>query len=223
MARFVYAIDDEAIAELADPRAALGGKGASLAAMAELGIPVPPAFVISTDAFHHWRSSGELSFLDHEIDVALARLERAVGRRFGDGAAPLLVSVRSGAAISMPGMMDTLLNIGACTETLSGLRAMLGPDVADSVLSRLQNDYARIVGASLPADPHRQLRGGIAQVFRSWDSARAITYRRRAGIDDDLGTAVTVQAMVFGVAPGFSGTVTLTPKGGLIFRVRELS
>jgi pyruvate,orthophosphate dikinase len=208
MRRFVYSIGDPEIAALPDARALLGGKGLSLAAMAGLGVPVPPAFVVTTEAFHHWRATGRLDFLDREVAEALARLESSAGRGFGEAGRPLLVSVRSGAAVSMPGMMDTILNIGACDKVLPGLSDYLGAAGA-GVFARLQADYARIVGLPLPADPQAQLRGAIERVFLSWDTERAKTYRRRADIADDLGTAVTVQAMVFGVAPGFSGTGVL--------------
>jgi pyruvate,orthophosphate dikinase len=130
----------------------------------------------------------------------VARLEETVGRRFGDAADPLLVSVRSGAQVSMPGMMDTILNVGLNDETAEGLALVSGNrDFVEACHARLQKMYTEIVGvATVPDDPWEQLRGAIEAVFRSWNSERALSYRAREGISDDLGTAVTVQTMVFG-------------------------
>ena len=209
MGRYVFGMGDAIPADTAVARALLGGKGAGLFEMRRLGIGVPPAFVITTEAFARWRSSGSIAFLDEELAEQLGELGRELGRTFGGRERPLVVSVRSGAAASMPGMMDTILNLGLDDASVAGLADMVSPDRASRAYDRLRTTYAEIVGASLPPDPFDQLRGAIAAVFSSWDSARARTYRTRAAISDDLGTAVTVQAMVFGTAPGFSGTGVL--------------
>jgi pyruvate,orthophosphate dikinase len=134
-----------------------------------------------------------------------------VGRAFGDAADPLLVSVRSGAPVSMPGMMDTVLNLGLTPSTVEGLgRAVGSAEFAADCLRRLRSGYREVIGsAALPDDPWVQLREAIEAVFRSWNSARAVAYRQREGIADDLGTAVTVQAMVFGNRGATSGTGVL--------------
>ncbi|MGE0385002.1 MAG: pyruvate, phosphate dikinase [Gammaproteobacteria bacterium] len=185
----------------------LGGKGASLALMsAGLGLPVPPAFTLTLNAFRRWRGEGGLAFLEAELRAAIARMERTLGRGFGARSRPLVVSVRSGAPVSMPGMMDTILDLGLNDETEAGLAAEIGAATAADAHRRFREMFARIVGTPPPAEPWSQLRMAIEAVFASWDGERARTYRRRAGIADDLGTAATVQAMVFGNAPGFSGT-----------------
>lgn len=226
----------------------LGGKGAGLAAMSRMGVPVPPGFTITTDACRAFHASGGRSLPDGlmpELERGLAHLEAATGRRLGDPDHPLLVSVRSGAAVSMPGMMDTVLDVGLTRASLDGLAAMgAGRRFALDSYRRLMEMYAEIVhgldpstliglrddilelarvtelaalpleyleglctayekemteaDAPLPADPKAQLLGAIEGVFRSWNTRRAMNHRRAAGIPDDLGTAVTVQAMVFG-------------------------
>ena len=129
----------------------------------------------------------------------MAEVEAATGRRFGDPSDPLLVSVRSGAPVSMPGMMDTILNLGLTPATTEGLARVTGdPAFAAACRDRLSTMFASIVGEPVPDDPWRQLRLATEAVFRSWNSDRAKAYRRREAIPDDLGTAVTVQAMVFG-------------------------
>ncbi len=230
----------------------LGGKGANLAEMSRLGLPVPPGFTICTAECHEYtRSGGRLSkALYDDVLKALAKVERAMraGRsapRFGDASNPLLVSVRSGARASMPGMMDTILNLGLNEKTVEGLAARANPRFAwdsyrrfiqmygDVVLgvpherfeSRLEalkesrhtendtaldaRDWKQLVGEYLeivrsetgrpfPQDPHEQLRGAIGAVFSSWMNERAIRYRRLNEIPEHWGTAVNVQAMVFG-------------------------
>ncbi|HJR52717.1 MAG TPA: PEP/pyruvate-binding domain-containing protein, partial [Gemmatimonadota bacterium] len=179
----------------------LGGKGANLAVMAaQLGLPVPPGFTISTDVCRdvvagHWPEG-----LDASLHAHMQRLADRAGRRFGDPSDPLLVSVRSGAAVSMPGMMDTILNLGLNDELARGLAAVTGDEAfAADCLRRFRAGYRAVIGAeAVPDDPWDQLRTSIEAVFRSWNSDRAVAYRRREGIADDLGTAVTVQAMVFG-------------------------
>ncbi|MEX2183237.1 MAG: pyruvate, phosphate dikinase [Chloroflexota bacterium] len=182
-----------------DPQAAraiAGGKAANLAIMArDLGLPVPPAFVITTATCRAFLTGGGWpDDLDDEIRRRMAALEATVGRRFGDPDGPLLVSVRSGAPVSMPGMMDTILNLGLP----SGGTALDDPFTA-ALRGRLVAGFRDIVGIeAVPDDPWVQLRLAIEAVFRSWQGDRARAYRQKEGIADDLGTAVTVQAMVFG-------------------------
>ena len=234
-------------------RALMGGKGASLAEMATtLTLPVPPAFTITTEVCLSYLASGWPDDLDRELRTAVTGLEERTGRRLGDPANPLLLSVRSGAAISMPGMMDTVLNLGLNGETVAGLgRAtsarfaldshrrfvqsyadvVLGVDadlpevVAAAVreagadreadldagaLAGLLDDLHAIVdgsdGAALPEDPFDQLRAAVAAVFDSWMGERAVEYRRREDISGSLGTACTIQAMVFGNRDDASGS-----------------
>jgi len=230
----------------AGERDLLGGKGANLAEMTRIGLPVPPGFTITTDAFRAFRQhDGRVpDELWCEVAAALGEVETRLGKRFGDPTAPLLLSVRSGARDSMPGMMDTILNVGLNAETVAGLARLSGERFAWDSWRRLIQMYGRVVlgadgeafehalaaararsgvehdheldiaalrelvdefraivaatGVPFPDDPWDQLRGAVAAVFRSWDSPRAIAYRRSAGLREDGGTAVTVQAMVFG-------------------------
>ena len=225
-----------------------GGKGANLAEMASIGLPVPPGFTIATgECLRYLKEGGDFSeALQAEVTAALAHVERAVGKTFGDAGDPLLVSVRSGAAISMPGMMDTVLNLGLNDTTVQGLAATSGDErfawdsyrrfiqmYGDVVLgvdhglfeealeivkedngfyndTELSSDdwkaivgefkqiVADALGHAFPQDPHEQLWGAIRAVFDSWDADRAKVYRRINDIPRDLGTAVNVQAMVFG-------------------------
>ena len=234
----------------------LGGKGANLAEMTSvLHLPVPPGFTITTEACRqHLRSGGWPSSLDDEIAEHLSRVERAMDRHLGDPDDPLLVSVRSGAKFSMPGMMDTVLNLGLNDESVRGLAAQTGNerfaldsyrrfvamfgrivlDVDGSLFDRLLDDAKRLAGVTVdaeiptellrylvpryqqvvlaetgepfPQDPTRQLRMAVEAVFHSWDGARAVAYRTREHIPQDLGTAVNVQAMVFGNRDDNSGT-----------------
>src|SRR3954468_8088280 len=177
----------------------------------ELGLPVPPGFVITTAACRAYLAGGWPEGLDDEIREHMRQIEARVGRRFGNPADPLLVSVRSGAPVSMPGMMDTILNLGLSEDTASGLAAATGdqPFAADC-LTRFTAMFTSVVGAqAVPADPWEQLRAAIEAVFRSWNSERAQAYRAVEGISDELGTAVTVQAMVFGNRGERSGTGVL--------------
>jgi pyruvate, orthophosphate dikinase len=223
----------------------LGGKGAGLAEMTALGIPVPPGFTIEAAVCADYTKGIALDGLKTEVGEALARLERATGRRFGAVSDPLLVSVRSGARSSMPGMMDTILNLGLTSKTARGLAAASGERFAldcrrrflqmygDVVLNVPKHDFEealtgkrnekkaksdadlsaedlrelvssfeatirRHTGSGFPDDPEEQLWGAIGAVFRSWDNERAKTYRRLHHIPGDWGTAVNVQAMVFG-------------------------
>jgi len=221
MTRYIY--------DFAEPsdggRELLGGKGIGLAEMTQLGIPVPAGFTITTDACRAFMtSSGKVEGLDEEVSEHITRLEEQTGKRFGDAEDPLLVSVRSGAAISMPGMMDTILNVGLNEESVAGLARTTGNEefardcyrrliqmfgetvediphehfsVDDSV-ERAREIYERETGDGFPQDAREQLRRAIAAVFESWNSSRAQVYRRMYGIPDDLGTAVNVVQMVFG-------------------------
>ncbi len=233
----------------------LGGKGANLAEMTSvLELPVPPGFTISTDACRSYITGGWPDGLTKEVDRALDKLEKAMGKHLGDPGDPLLVSVRSGAKFSMPGMMDTVLNLGLNDESVEGLakqtsderfaydsyrrfiqmygRIVLGlpgdefdrlfdaakeladttsdADVPPELLRYLVTSFKQIVerstGAPFPQDPTQQLRGAIEAVFGSWNGPRAVTYRNRERIPHDLGTAVNVQAMVFGNRDDNSGT-----------------
>ncbi len=190
--------------------ALVGGKAANLAVMLgpELGLPVPPGFVVTTEACRAYLAGGWPDGLDEELRERMAGVEAATGRRFGDPANPLLVSVRSGAPVSMPGMMDTILDLGLNDATTAGLAAATGDAAfAAACRERLGVMFREIVGVdAVPEDPWAQLRLAVEAVFRSWNSDRAVAYRRREGIPDDLGTAVTVQAMVFGNLGADSGT-----------------
>jgi pyruvate,orthophosphate dikinase len=237
-----------------DLKALLGGKGANLAEMTSvLALPVPPGFTITTDACRAYMDTGWPDGLDDELAHHVASLERFMGRRLGEPADPLLVSVRSGAAFSMPGMMDTVLDLGLNDESVRGLAAGTDERFALDSYRRFLSMYGRIVlevpgeafdealeqakakagvatdaelapealealvdqhkglieertGRTFPQDPRAQLRGAVEAVFRSWRSPRAQAYRRRERIPDDLGTAVNVQAMVFGNRDDRSGT-----------------
>ena len=209
---YVYAFDHPHNLPPSDVKRIVGAKAANIAVMAnELGLPVPPGFTVSTAACNAFLLRGWPDGLEAEIDEHLRRVESIVGRRFGDPSAPLLVSVRSGAPVSMPGMMDTILNLGLNAATAAGLAASSGnPDFAADCHRRFVAMYRQIVGVDeVPDDPRQQLRGAIEAVFRSWNSDRARAYRRHEGIPDDLGTGVTVQAMVFGNHGPDSGTGVL--------------
>ena len=198
--RHVFDFDDAPFGTAEERRRLLGGKGANLVLMSsELALPVPPGFVISTSACLEYLAGSWPQGLDDEMRAAMDRLGAHLGRRFGDPADPLLVSVRSGAPVSMPGMMDTILNLGLNDETVAGLARVAGSEFAEDCLRRFREGYAAVIGvADVPQDPWQQLRAAVEAVFRSWNSDRARAYRAREGISDDLGTAVTVQAMVFG-------------------------
>ena len=233
----------------------LGGKGANLAEMTNIGLPVPPGFIITTEACRYYLEQGSTpAGLDEEIAAHLDQLESAIGRKLGDPADPLLVSVRSGAKFSMPGMMDTVLNIGLSDESVQGLAKqagnerfawdayrrliqMFGKTVLDvdgehfehaieaakkakgvsndldldaADLQNLVETFKGIVkaqaGRDFPQEPREQLDLAIKAVFHSWNSPRAILYRRQERIPTDLGTAVNVVAMVFGNLGMDSGT-----------------
>src|SRR3954467_11912195 len=240
MTRYVYGFDEPS----EGGRDLLGGKGIGLAEMTQLGVPVPAGFTITTDACRAYLASGgEVEGLDEEIGEYLARLEEQNGKRFGDPEDPLLVSVRSGAAISMPGMMDTILNVGLNDKSVAGLARSTGNEefardcyrrliqmfgetvddiphesfsVDDSV-EQARGIYEHETGHGFPQDAREQLRRAITAVFDSWNSSRAQVYRRMYGIPDDLGTAVNVVQMVFGNKGDDSATgvgFTRTPPTG---------
>jgi len=233
----------------------LGGKGANLAEMTGIGIPVPPGFTITTEACIAFSRTGRYpDGLADEVESHLQALERSTGKGFGDRANALLVSVRSGSVFSMPGMMDTVLNLGLNDDTVAGLAQGTGnPRFAYDSYRRFIQMFGDVVmgvegqrfedvltakkaevgaahdtdlsaddlkdltvrfkavleeetGAGFPADPRVQLDLATQAVFRSWDNHRAKVYRKSQGIPDDLGTAVNVQAMVFGNKGETSGT-----------------
>lgn len=210
----------------------LGGKGAGLVAMTEIGLPVPPGVTLTTEACRR-HLEGDDDGLDEAIDAALAHLEAASGCRLGDAGAPLLVSVRSGSEVSMPGMMDTVVNLGMTAEIAAALATQTGDaefardthrrallsyarvvaGVSDDVASELEAlgephamvDLLAAAGHSVP-DPAAQLKISVRAVFDSWRLPRAAHFRRIEGIPEDLGTAVTIQKMVFGNLGSRSGT-----------------
>jgi pyruvate,orthophosphate dikinase len=239
-----------------DMKYLLGGKGANLAEMTNMGLPVPLGFTVTCEACNAYRAAGRQfpeGMLD-EVAEHLERLEGGMGRGLGDPDDPLLVSVRSGAPFSMPGMMDTVLNLGLNDRSVEGLtkqtgserfawdsyrrlvqmygKTVMGVDgdrfeealehakeakgvrndveLDEQDLRRLVEEFKGIVsadtGREFPQDPTEQLTGGIEAVFGSWDNKRAIDYRRKNKIDDSLGTAVNIQAMVFGNKGDDSGT-----------------
>ncbi len=239
----------------------LGGKGANLAEMAGIGLPVPPGFTITTEVCIDYQKEKKYpQALAADVEAGLRHVERITGKKFGDPANPLLVSVRSGARASMPGMMDTILNLGLNDTTVQGMITLTGnPRFAYDCYRRFVAMYGDVVlgckpegkdeidpfeeileaakhakgvrydteldaedlkglvvkfkeavlkrtGKSFPESPMDQLWGAISAVFGSWDNARAVTYRRLNAIPDDWGTAVNVQAMVYGNMGDDSGT-----------------
>src|SRR5580765_5838627 len=249
--KWVYLFDEGP----GDDKALLGGKGAGLCEMTQAGLPVPPGLVVTTEACNAFFENDESvpeGLWDH-VKEGLKKIEEKVGKKFGDPKNPLLVSVRSGAAFSMPGMMDTVLNLGLNEETVKGLAKQTGDlrfaldayrrfaslfgeivmGVAHEKFEGVMNRYKAqtsggrdtdlkpqhlrdIIAAekqiivaeqhAIPEDPYEQLRVAVAAVFNSWMGRRAIDYRRVNRIPDSLGTAVNVQAMVFGNMGENSGT-----------------
>ncbi len=194
----------------------LGGKGAHLAEMARLGMPVPDGFTITTEACKEYFAQGVFPAGMWEQTVsALKRIEQVTGKKIGDPTNPLLVSCRSGAKVSMPGMMDTILNLGMNDEITQGLgRITNSPEFAHNCRERLAQMFRATVGEDPPEDPIQQLRLAIEAVFKSWNGKRAIDYRNAAGISHNLGTAVTIVAMVFGNMGNDSATgVAMTRNG----------
>ena len=248
MAKWVFRFGDGKAEGGAGMRNLLGGKGANLAEMSSLGLPVPPGFTITTEVcnWHHANNSAYPPELKDEVEAGLASVEKILGARFGDPNNPLLVSVRSGARASMPGMMDTVLNLGLNDRTVLGLAQSSGDErfAYDSYRRFIQMysnvvldvghhyfeealelkkedlgvhmdtdlkaddwraivaEYKKIVekrtGRPFPQEPREQLWGAVGAVFNSWMNQRAITYRRLHAIPESWGTAVNVQAMVFG-------------------------
>jgi len=248
MTKWVYSFGAGHNEGRADMRNLLGGKGANLAEMASIGLPVPPGFTITTEVCTAYYDNDRRypDELKGQVEEALGRIEAAVGLKFGASQKPLLVSVRSGARVSMPGMMDTVLNLGLNDTTVQALAKEAGDErfawdsyrrfvqmygsvvldvphhsfeeviehtkletgvIEDTALTAA--DWQRVVeaykdlvhqatGKPFPQDPHEQLWGAIGAVFGSWENARAITYRRLHDIPSAWGTAVNVQAMVFG-------------------------
>lgn len=186
------------------PRELLGNKGHGIEVMRRHNLPVPPAFCITTAVGLRYLADPAAT-MDAVWDDVLDRmrwLEAQTSRTFGRGPHPLLVSVRSGATQSMPGMMDTILDLGINDDVEQALAATGDEAFARDTHRRFSNMYRRIVGVaeheSVPSDPYAQLRAAIEAVFASWNSPRALAYRAHYGIDDQHGTAVVVQAMVFG-------------------------
>ena len=209
--RRTYPLDQAFELPRDDILALIGGKAANLREMIGLGLPVPPGFVVTTETCRAFLGGGWPTGLDEELRMRMAEVEAAAGRGFGDASDPLLVSVRSGAPVSMPGMMDTILDLGLNDETEAGLACASDSEgFARSCRERFEASFRSIVGvADVPDDPWRQLRLAIEAVFRSWNSDRARAYRAKERIADDLGTAVTVQAMVFGNRGATSATGVL--------------
>src|SRR3989344_5143239 len=199
--------------DLSSPRLR-GGKGAHLAEMRAMGLPVPPGFTVSTTvARAAMHNDGQLpNRLQWQLERCLVTLERQTGKRLGDTQNPLLVSVRSGAAVSMPGMMDTVLNLGMNRAVRDGLARAYGEEFANDCWRRFVGMYASVVldlpcesgedrlaiAEMIPSDPRVQLQYAILAVLKSWDNPRAKIYRELSGIPETLGTAITVQAMAFG-------------------------
>jgi pyruvate,orthophosphate dikinase len=255
MSKWVYSFGNGQSEGDASMRNLLGGKGANLAEMSNLGLPVPPGFTITTEVCAVVTNSGAYpEELEAQVEAALACVGELMGGTFGDPARPLLVSVRSGARASMPGMMDTVLNLGLNAKTAEGLASLTGDprfaydsyrrfiqmysnvvlgvehalfeeildgekedkgvdldtdldaDDLKRIASLFQDRVAKELGQPFPEDVHEQLWGAIGAVFGSWQSARAKTYRKLHDIPEDWGTAVNVQAMVFGNRGATSAT-----------------
>lgn len=256
MAKYVYLFGAGRTEGSAKMKDLLGGKGANLAEMAALGIPVPPGFTITTEVCRYYYKNGGKypEGLAEQVKEGVKFLEEATGRKFGDPENPLLVSVRSGAPVSMPGMMDTILNLGLTDKAVEGLTSRTSPRFAYDAYRRLLSMYGSVVlgikdevdpfgeameelkrerkassdldltaedfrelvsrykkiirkaGKEFPQDPWKQLWGAIEAVVRSWMNERAKVYRRLYRIPEDMGTAVNVQAMVFGNLGNRSGT-----------------
>ena len=253
--KLVYRFD-EGDASMAD---LLGGKGSNLCEMARLGLPIPPGFVISTPVCRNFLTKNQTlpEGLEESIKDHIQQLEKSIGRNFGSTSSPLLVSVRSGARISMPGMMDTILNLGINDRIVEALASMMGdprpaydayrrfiqiysevvmdvdPESFETVLATHKEkagvtldhqltaeqlkavaaDFKKVTkdatGSEPPSDPWEQLMAAVEAVFRSWNTPRAIFYRDLNKIDHDMGTAVTIMAMVFGNMGTTSGTGVL--------------
>jgi pyruvate,orthophosphate dikinase len=191
------------------PPEILGHKGHGIDTMRRYGLPVPPAFCITTEVGARYlaKPGPTMDAIWDDVLDGMRQLEAATSRTFGRGPRPLLVSVRSGAAVSMPGMMDTVLDLGVSDAVEQALAAEANIAFARDTRQRFTRWYQRIVssdesappaGCDVPADPYMQLRAALEAVFASWDSPRAVAYRAHHGLDDRGGTAAVVQAMVFG-------------------------
>ncbi len=193
-------------------RELLGNKAYGLDAMCADGLPVPPAFCLTTEVGARFLAAPDqtLDVIWEQVVGAVEWLEHKTARTFNSGPHPLLISVRSGAAVSAPGMLDTILNIGVTGAVHDALTATFSADFADDTRRRLHEMYRRIalddINDVVPDDAYDQLRGAIAAVFRSWNSPRARAYRRHHRLDDAGGTAAVVQAMVFGNLGASSGS-----------------
>jgi pyruvate, orthophosphate dikinase len=193
-------------------RELIGGKAFSINSMLTLGLPVPPAFVLGTDECARYYASDRKLADDvlAELRTGIEYLESTLGRKFGSAQKPLLVSVRSGAPRSMPGMMDTVLNLGINDSVEAALREETADaGYAADTHRRFKEQFHKVVGSSPSPEPWEQLQAAVAAVFDSWHSPRAVAYRRHHGISEEGGTAVTVQAMVFGNLDDHSGTGVL--------------
>jgi len=188
--------------------ALLGNKGASLAEMTRLGLPIPPGFTLTTSVWPEFHQRGKLpEKIWREVLKQLAILERKTEKKFGDPNRPLIVSVRSGARHSMPGMMDTVLNIGLTLGIMSGLTTQIGQAATQDSLRRLNAAFEKITGETPAQNPFQQLRISIEAVFYSWNNPQAVIYRKYNGIPQNAGTAVNIQEMIFGnINDGQSGT-----------------
>jgi pyruvate, orthophosphate dikinase len=182
------------------PPDVLGHKGYGIDMMRRNGLPVPPAFCITAEVGARYRlaPAATISEIWSAVLDGMGFLEAATSRTFGHGPRPLLVSVRSGAAVSMPGMMDTLLDLGFNDGVEKALASASSASFAHDSRRRFDESFARIVTGAVPDDPFEQLRAAIEAVFSSWNSPRAVAYRAHHGLDDRGGTAVVVQAMAFG-------------------------
>ena len=207
----VFDLDHDHDLLSAEWRMLIGAKAANLAVMRSmLRLPVPPGFVVSTAACNTYLADGWPAGLDEELRVHMRRLEEQAEGQFGGASDPLLLSVRSGAPVSMPGMMDTILNLGLNEQTSAGLaRATGSAAFARDCRSRFSVAFEALVGRTPPHDVWDQLRTAIEAVFRSWNSERAKAYRQIESIPDELGSAVTIQAMVFGNSDPDSATGVL--------------
>ena len=248
MKQFIFSFDEKKISKLKNKKNLLGGKGANLAEMGKLGLPVPPGFTITTevcDIFYSNKKKLPTKILS-QIKAEIKKIEKKTSKKFGDLKNPLLVSVRSGARISMPGMMDTILNLGLNDKTVNALASKSNnPRFAKDSYRRFIQMFSNVVmgveghlfeemidnfkltkgvlqdteidasdwdglienfkklvkektGKNFPQDVNEQLIEAVSSVFRSWESQRAKTYRKLNRIPDEWGTAVNVQAMVFG-------------------------
>lgn len=176
-----------------------GGKGLSLAEMTALGLRVPPGFTLASGVSRAFNQEGRLpGRIRGQLEREIAQLETDTGCALGGRTHPLIVSVRSGAMESMPGMMDTLLNVGLTKMSLEGLKTEAGDQFARDVQTRFRAQWTGLIGTPVPEDPFLQIQEAVEAVLRSWRSERAVAYRNQHGIAHGMGTAVTVQQMVFG-------------------------